>query len=124
MTSTAGQVLGVRVSLTGWQSGREDDVSNALAAVASGMALPAVGDLPVVALETPSKDEAEQAYDLLEAAGGVLEVSRVWVDPTAGGSARPTCPRCGSTRTQPWTHAGPAARVNHRCDACGSTFRA
>ncbi len=25
---------------------------------------------------------------------------------------RPACPMCGSTRTQPFTHAGPAARVN------------
>jgi hypothetical protein len=28
---------------------------------------------------------------------------------------RPACPMCGSTRTQPFTHAGPAARVNMKC---------
>jgi rubredoxin len=37
---------------------------------------------------------------------------------------RPACPMCGSTRTQPFTHAGPGARVNMKCTNCGHLFRA
>jgi hypothetical protein len=37
--------------------------------------------------------------------------------------ARMACPVCGSPRTQPFTHAGPAARVNMRCLRCGHQFR-
>jgi hypothetical protein len=37
--------------------------------------------------------------------------------------ARMRCPVCGSARTQPFTHAGPAARVNMRCLTCGHQFR-
>jgi rubredoxin len=37
--------------------------------------------------------------------------------------ARMPCPACGSPRTQPFTHAGPAARVNMRCLKCGHQFR-
>ena len=33
------------------------------------------------------------------------------------------CPKCGSTRTQPFTHAGPGARVNMKCTNCGHLFR-
>jgi transposase-like protein len=39
---------------------------------------------------------------------------------------RPTrmaCPFCGSSRTQPFTHAGPAARQNMRCLDCGHQFK-
>jgi rubredoxin len=36
---------------------------------------------------------------------------------------RPACPVCGSTRTQPFTHAGPGARVNMKCIDCGHLFR-
>lgn len=37
--------------------------------------------------------------------------------------ARPACPSCGSPHTQPFTHAGPAARVNMQCIDCGHLFR-
>jgi len=37
--------------------------------------------------------------------------------------ARPACPSCGSPRTQPFPHAGPAARVNMRCLDCGHLFK-
>lgn len=36
---------------------------------------------------------------------------------------RPACPRCGSAHTQPFTHAGPGARVNMKCIDCGGLFR-
>jgi hypothetical protein len=120
----AGQVLGVGVSLTGWNAGREDDVSGALSTLLPGASLPDTTDLPLLVVETTSKDSAEEAYDLLEAAGGKVEVTRVWMDPAAGKTHRSPCPRCGSTRTQPWGHAGPGARVNHMCDACGNPFKA
>lgn len=37
--------------------------------------------------------------------------------------ARQPCPTCGSTKTQPFTHAGPGARVNMQCTACGQLFK-
>jgi len=36
---------------------------------------------------------------------------------------RPACPMCGSGRTQPFTYAGPIARVNMKCTGCGHLFR-
>ena len=36
---------------------------------------------------------------------------------------RPVCPSCGSVHTQPFTHAGPGARVNMKCIDCGHLFR-
>jgi len=36
---------------------------------------------------------------------------------------RPPCPSCGSAHTQPFTHAGPGARLNMRCIDCGHLFR-
>ncbi|HXJ62948.1 MAG TPA: hypothetical protein VNN79_04260 [Actinomycetota bacterium] len=38
-------------------------------------------------------------------------------------SRRLACPVCGSTRTQPFLHAGPAARVNMKCNDCGNLFK-
>jgi len=47
--------------------------------------------------------------------------------PTADGAARPVerpaCPSCGSAHTQPFTHAGPGARVNMKCLDCGTLFK-
>jgi hypothetical protein len=37
--------------------------------------------------------------------------------------ARPPCPACGSTHTQPFPHAGPAARVNMQCTDCRHLFK-
>jgi DNA-directed RNA polymerase subunit RPC12/RpoP len=36
---------------------------------------------------------------------------------------RPECPRCGSGHTQPFTHGGPASRVNMKCIDCGQLFK-
>jgi superfamily II DNA/RNA helicase len=36
---------------------------------------------------------------------------------------RPPCPVCGSLRIQPFTHAGPVARVNMKCTSCGHLFK-
>jgi hypothetical protein len=38
-------------------------------------------------------------------------------------SDRAPCPSCGSTRTLPFPHAGPGARVNMRCTTCGHQFK-
>ena len=38
-------------------------------------------------------------------------------------AARPACPSCGSAHTQPFTHAGPGARVNMKCLDCGTLFK-
>jgi C4-type Zn-finger protein len=43
--------------------------------------------------------------------------------PVPGRPSRMGCPLCGSTRTQPFPHGGPAARVNMRCLNCGHQFR-
>ncbi len=55
---------------------------------------------------------------------------RIDEDPAAGSQetssrrpARPACPSCGSAHTQPFLHAGPAARVNMKCLDCGTLFR-
>jgi uncharacterized OB-fold protein len=37
---------------------------------------------------------------------------------------RPACPFCGSAHTEPFTHAGPGARVNMKCTDCGHLFHA
>jgi hypothetical protein len=37
---------------------------------------------------------------------------------------RPDCPHCGSPKTEPFTHAGPGARVNMQCTHCGHLFHA
>jgi len=43
---------------------------------------------------------------------------------TAPPPPRPDCPFCGSSKTQPFTHAGPGARVNMKCTNCGHLFHA
>jgi len=120
----ANQVLGVSVNLAGWQPGRESDVTGALAELLPGSSLPAESELPFVVMQTPSKDSAEEAYDLLEEAGAKVEIERVWMSPAEGETAKAACPRCRSARTQPWGHAGPGARVNRKCDSCGNLFKA
>lgn len=42
---------------------------------------------------------------------------------SAAPKARAACPSCGSARTQPFAHAGPAARVNMKCLDCGTLFK-
>ena len=120
----AHQVLGVSVRIAGWKAGRDDDILKALTTLKPGASLPATDELPLVVMETPSKDDAETAYDLLEEAGASLEIERVWMSPADGQTAKAPCPRCRSERTQPWGHAGPGARVNRKCDACGNLFKA
>ncbi|MBI3648961.1 MAG: hypothetical protein HY240_09470 [Actinobacteria bacterium] len=81
--------------------------------------------LPVVVLAEASQEEAEAASALLRAAGGTATVEDVWTTRERAPDirARPECPSCGSAHVQPFTHAGPAARVNMKCRNCGHLFR-
>lgn len=119
-----GQVLGTSVTLTGWSDGRQADVTRALEEIMPAQSGLSEDALPLLALETPSREKAEWALDLLEAAGGIVSIGRVWLTPEEGDASRPACPNCGSRHTQPFTHAGPVARVNMKCDDCGHLFKA
>ena len=70
-------------------------------------------------------EKAEAARDLLLEAGGSVDLEDAWVtrDAPRPVASRPVCPFCGSTKTQPYTHAGPAARTSMKCTTCGQRFR-
>lgn len=119
------EVLGASISLTGWLPGREADVTEALAEIlAQPLPLDATS-LPMIVLEKTSIEKGEHARELLEAAGATVEVRDAWVtrEVAPDQRSRPACPSCGSARTQPYTFAGPAGRVNMRCTNCGHLFK-
>ncbi len=116
------QVLGARVTLTAFDEDRRDELAQALLSFLPDPTAVAADALPMVVLETPSREDAAAAFDALEEAGGTVAIERVWVDRDAT-TARAACPSCGSARTQPFGHAGPAARVNTRCIDCGHLFK-
>ena len=122
-TGQPGQILGVSVTLVSYPKDREADLTVALKEIM--LEAPALSQdaLPLVVLNAPSSDKAEWAYDLLEGAGGSVSIAREWMD-RDDATARPACPSCGSKRSQPYTHAGPAARVNRKCNDCGHLFKA
>jgi len=122
-TGQPGQVHGAAVILTAFQISQEATLDEALTEIMSAPVRVAETDLPLTTLETPSLERAEWAYDLLEAAGGTVQIERIWVDADEDNRDRPVCPKCGSAHTEPYTHAGPAARVNMRCTTCGHTFK-
>jgi transposase-like protein len=82
-------------------------------------------DLPFVVLAKVSLERAEAARALLTEAGATIELEDAWVtrETLRPVVARPECPFCGSGRTQPYGHAGPAAKKNMKCTTCGRTFR-
>jgi hypothetical protein len=110
--------------LTAWDEASEPQLTKALEEIATQVSLSA-DELPLTVLEHTSRAKAEWAKDLLERAGGAVSVEEVWVTREQAGDARarPVCPTCGSTRTQPYLHAGPGARVNMKCNDCGQLFR-
>ena len=118
------QLLGAEVVLTGWHPGREHDLTEALKQINPGVTLD-IERLPLVVLGRTSVAKGAWARDLLEAAGGEVTVKDAWVtrDQAQDVRPRPSCPSCGSLHTQPFTHAGPAARVNMKCTDCGHLFR-
>ena len=111
--------------LTGCHRGRERDLVQALEEISPDVSYDARG-LPIVVLSRVSVGRGEQVRGLLEAAGGKVTLRDAWVtrDLASDPSSRPACPSCGSPRTQPFTHAGPVARVNMKCTNCGHLFRA
>lgn len=119
------EILGARVVLTGWTPERRDEVSAAIREVASDDIDLAAVDLPLVVLPKASLEKAEAARALLTDAGAFVELEDAWVtrDTPRPVAARPACPFCGSAKTQPYAHAGPAARKSMKCTTCGRTFR-
>lgn len=124
-TRRSDEILGATVLVTGWSKGREDEVAEALDLLSKEPVDLARLELPHVALAKASLDKAAAVRTMLEAAGASVSVEDAWVrrDGPPKGAARPPCPFCGSTKTQPYTHAGPAARPSMKCTSCGQRFR-
>jgi hypothetical protein len=119
------EILGATVLVSGWSKGREAEVAEALDLLSKEPVDLAGIELPYVALEKVSLDKAETARGVLEAAGASVVIEDAWVtrDAPRPIASRPPCPFCGSTKTQPYTHAGPAARPSMKCTTCGQRFR-
>ena len=119
------EIKGATVLLTGWSKGREDEVAETLDLLSKEPVDLAGVALPYVALSKVSLDKAEAARAALEAAGGSVALEDAWVtrDSPRPVASRPPCPFCGSTKTQPYTHAGPAAKPSMKCTTCGQRFR-
>ncbi len=119
------EILGASVVLTGWTPGREDDVAEALNLISPEPVELDQAKLPIVALPKSSLEKAEAARSVLAEAGGIVELQDAWVtrDAPPPISPRPACPFCGSAKTQPYTHGGPAGRRTLKCTTCGRTFR-
>jgi hypothetical protein len=119
------EILGARVVLTGWKPARRDEISKAIRAVTSEDIDLAAAALPLVVVAKTSLEKAEAARILLTEAGASVELEDAWVtrDVPRPVASRPVCPFCGSTKTQPYSHAGPAARKRMKCTTCGRAFR-
>lgn len=118
------EILGASVLLTAWSADRRAEMTSTLELLsADPVDLDEIA-LPYLALERASREKAERVRDLLTQAGGTVELRDEWVtrdEPRA--AARPPCPYCGSTATQPYPHAGPGARKRMTCTTCGRVFR-
>ena len=119
------EIRGASVLLTGWSEGREDEVAEALGRISTERIDLDRVELPIVALAKASLEKAEAAQELLMAAGASVALEDAWVprEEPRTVAPRPMCPFCGSTKTQPYTHAGPAARASMKCTTCGRRFR-
>ena len=119
------EIKGATVLLTGWSDGREREVADALGKISATQVELDRLELPFVALSKTSLEKAEAARALLLEAGGSVDLEDAWVkrDAPRPVAARPVCPFCGSAKTQPYTHAGPAARASMKCTTCGQRFR-
>jgi hypothetical protein len=119
------EVLGASVVLTGWSADRRAEMAEALDLLSPTPVDLDELEVPYLALERTSVQKAERARALLESAGGTVELRDAWVsrDAAPRTTARTPCPFCGSTATQPYSHAGPGARKRMKCTACGQAFR-
>jgi hypothetical protein len=119
------QVLRSTVTLHGWSAGSDEDVVDAIEHVSGSHVDLGEVTVPFAVLRFVLADEAEDARRRLRAAGGDVTVEEAWIgrEQARDQRARPTCPSCGSVRTQPFAHAGPAARLNMACTDCGHLFR-
>ena len=119
------EVLGGSVTIVAVSPGREEDVAAALAGFPGAPGRLAPDDLPLVILAKTSTEKAEEATALLEAAGARVALEEVWVtrEIVPDTRARPACPNCGSTKTQPFTFSGSGGRANMKCTACGQLFK-
>jgi hypothetical protein len=119
------EILGASVLLTGWSKGRKAEVAEALDLLSKEPVDLTDIVLPYPVLAKVSLDKAERARAVLEDAGATVAVEDAWVtrDGPRPVASRPPCPFCGSTKTQPYTHAGPAAKPSMKCTTCGQRFR-
>ncbi len=119
------QVLRSTVTLLGWPDGSDEDLTDVLERVTGGRVDLGEVTVPYPVLRFVLAEEAEDARRRLQAAGAEVSVEEAWVgrEQARDQRARPTCPSCGSVHTQPFAHAGPAARVNMTCTDCGHLFR-
>lgn len=119
------EILGASVLITGWTEGREMDVAEALDLLSAATVDLATVELPYVALTKLTLEKAETARRVLAEAGAEVELEDAWVtrDGQRPATSRPPCPFCGSAKTQPYTHAGPAAKPSMKCTTCGQRFR-
>ena len=119
------EILGASVVLTGWSDDRRAEIAEALTLLSDDPVDLDDVRTPYVALEKSSVEKAERVRVMLEEAGGTVELRDEWVtrDGPRPVAPRPPCPFCGSTATQPYTHAGPAARKRMKCTTCGRAFQ-
>jgi len=119
------EVLGGSVTIVGISPGREEEVAAAIAGIPGVPDHLAPRDLPLVIFAKTSTVKAQETAELLEAAGADVAVEDVWVtrDVVPDTRVRPTCPNCGSTKTQPFTFSGSGGRANMKCTACGQLFK-
>ena len=120
-----GEVLRATLTVTGWEPESEEDVADTIERVTGVRVALDAGDLPLVVLDRALPDDARQAVIRLTAAGAETTLDETWIPRGKAHAPRATtaCPSCGSTHTQPFSHAGPAARVNRKCTDCGHLFR-
>lgn len=120
-----GQVLRATVTVIGWEAGSGEDVADTIERVAGTRVAIEGAKPPVVVLDRALPDDAKNAATRLRAAGAAVSIEEIWVarGESHEGQTRPTCPVCGSSHTQLFGHAGPAARVNRKCTDCGQLFR-
>jgi len=124
-TDHDGEVLRVTVSVTDWEPGSDEDVADTIERLTGERVDADRTALPIVVLDRALPDDARQAVARLTAAGAGISVEEIWTTRGESHTQRPriACPNCGSTHTQAFGHAGPAARVDRKCTDCGHLFK-